>query len=83
VRPETPVSAVAQVDAWHTCNWLPVVDHRNRVLGAVSRDKVFRAVGSHTGSASGRGDILLDLLADLVYLCDAALLKAFSRSDST
>ncbi len=83
VRPETSVAAVSQIDTWHTRNWLPVVDHRNRVLGAVSREKVFRTVGLQSGSAFGRGDILLDLLEDLVYLCDAALLKAFSRNDAT
>ena len=83
IRPETPVSAVAMIDAWHTRSWLPVVDHQNRVLGAVSREKVLRAVGSHPGSPTGGGDILLDLLADVVYLSEAVLLKALSRIDAT
>ena len=83
VHPETPVIAAAANDEWHTRNWLPVVDHRDRVLGAVSREKVFRAAGSYAGSAAGGGDILLDLLADLVYMCEAVLLRAFSRTDPT
>lgn len=82
VRPETPVAAVAMIDAWHTRNWLPVIDHRNRVLGAVSREKVLKAAGSYSGSAAGGGDILLDLLADLAYLSEAVLLKALSRNEA-
>lgn len=83
LRPETPVIAVAMDDEWQTRNWLPVIDHRRRVLGAVSREKVLRAAGAHSGSAERGGDILLDLLTDLVYLCEALLLKIFSRKDAT
>lgn len=83
VRPETPVTAVVMNDEWNTRNWLPVIDHQNRVLGAVSREKVLRAAGAHSGSVPGGGDILLDLLADFVYLCEAVLLKTLSRNDAT
>jgi Mg/Co/Ni transporter MgtE len=83
VRPETPVTAAATIDAWHTRNWLPVIDYRDRVVGAVSREKVFRAAASYTGGAMGGGDVLLDLLADLVYLCETALLKAISGNGAT
>ena len=83
IRPETPLTAVAMIDAWHTRNWLPVIDHRDRVLGVVSRGQVFRAVEARPGSAAERGDILLDLLADLVSVCEAVLLKAISRNNAT
>ena len=83
LRPETPVTAAVAIDAWHTRNWLPVVDHRDRVLGAVSREKVFRAASSQSEGIAGGGDTLLDLLADLVYLCDSLLLRTLSRKDTT
>ena len=83
LRPETPVAAVAMIDAWHSRNWVPVIDHRERVIGAVSREKVFRAVDSYPGSAAGRDDILLELLADFVYLCEDVLVKTVSRTDTT
>lgn len=83
LRPETPVTAVAMSEEWYTRNWLPVIDYSNRVLGAVSREKVLRAAAAHAQGAQGGVDILLDLLADLVYLCDKLLLKTFSRTDTT
>ena len=83
VRPETAVTAVAMSEEWHTRNWLPVSDHRQRVLGAVSRDKVMRAAGADSGTAQRGGDILLDLLADLVYFFETLLLQTFSGKDTT
>lgn len=83
VRPEAPVTAVAMNDEWNTRNWLPVIDHRHRVLGAVSREKVLRAAGVHSGSTPEGSNALLVLLADFVYLCEAVLLKTLSRKDAT
>ena len=81
VRPETPVTTVALDEEWHTRNWLPVIDNRYRVLGIVSREKVLRAAGADAVNAGGASDVLIDLLADLVYVCDAVLVKALSRRD--
>ena len=83
VRPETSVTAIVMKDEWNTRNWLPVIDHRRRVLGAVSREKVFRAADALSGSEPGGGDILLGLLADLVHFCDEVLERAFLRKDTT
>ena len=83
VRPEMPVTAVATNDDWHTRNWLPVIDHRHRVLGAVSREKVLRAAREHAGGGVRRGDILLDLLADLVYVLETLLRKTLYGKDVT
>lgn len=83
VRPETPATVIAASDEWHTHSWLPVIDHRLRVLGAVSREKVLRAAGTHSGGARRGGDILLDLLADLVNLCETLLRMTLTRKDLT
>ncbi len=83
VRPETPTATVVLDEQWHTRNWLPVIDHRDRVLGAVSRERVFRAAGAHFENVRGASDVLIDLLADLVHVCEAVLVKALSRRNVT
>lgn len=82
IRPEAPASDIATNAEWRSRNWLPVIDHRRRVLGAVTREKVLSAAGAQTGDASRRHDLLLDLLADLVSLCELLLLKAITRKDA-
>jgi Mg/Co/Ni transporter MgtE len=79
VRPETPASAVALDDAWHTHNWLPVVDHRQRVVGVVLREKVMRAASDDGGREQSTSTFLLDLLDELVFLCDHLLHRLYSR----
>lgn len=79
VRPETPIGAAAMISDWHTRNWLPVVDHRRRPLGAVSRAKVFRAATSHAGEPRRAGDLFVGLLIDLVYVLQSVLDKALTR----
>ncbi len=79
VRPETPIADVAMEEDWHLRNWLPVTDHRQRVIGAVLRARVFAAVGATRQSPRLASDILVDLLVDLVHVCDAMLEKGFNR----
>ena len=83
VRPESSVTAVALDEQWHTRNWLPVVDHRQRVLGSVSREKIVHAAEAVSGGELRDGDILLDLMADLVYMLGAAFDRVFSRKRAT
>ncbi len=83
LRPETPVVEVAKNDEWHTRNWMPVIDHRRRVLGGVSRENVLRVAKTYSGDSQRGGDILLDLATDLVFLFETLLLRTFSRNDST
>ena len=82
LRPEMPVAAVATDVEWHARNWLPVIDHRQRVLGAVMRAAVFRAAGAGARGARFDSDVLIDLLADLVYVCEAALERGVRRGGS-
>lgn len=69
VHPEMPISAVAARPEWNTSNWLPVVDQAQRVLGAVSRQRVLAAAAS-TKQVRSR-DILFDLLDELVHVAGA------------
>lgn len=79
LHPETQVDDVVNVDEWHMRNWLPVIDQRNRVLGAVSRASVFQYAKAQ--SAGSGGSLLVDLLADLVYLAESMLLKILSGKE--
>ena len=81
LRPETQVDDVARIDDWHTRNWLPVIDQRDRVLGAVSRESVFRQTKEQR--AGSGGDLFVDLLADLVYLAESLLLRMLSGREKT
>lgn len=83
VRPESSVTAVAIDPQWHTRNWLPVIDHRQRVLGSVTREKVFRAAEDLTGSGLRSGDVLIDLLTDLLHAFGAVLERVLSRKTAT
>lgn len=83
IRPESPVTAVAMDDEWHRRNWMPVVDHEERVLGIVSREKVMRAASQQAGGPQRSGDILVDLLEDLVFLAERMLRAVLTRGGST
>ncbi|MBT8079267.1 MAG: hypothetical protein KJO31_11880 [Gammaproteobacteria bacterium] len=83
VRPEVPIAEVAKDEVWHTRNWLPVVDHRQRILGGVSREKVFRAASGQAGEAGGPSGVFFNLLIDLMYLLDTVLASFLSRKPSS
>ena len=65
LRPETPIAVAATSEEWHTRNWLPVIDHKQRVLGGVSRASVFTAQQGRISGTGGRSDLLLEVLDDL------------------
>lgn len=73
VRPETPIVTLVQDEIWHSRHWLPVVDHRQRLLGGVSRQRVFRASGSQMAEAGRSSGGLFDLFDDLVHMFGALL----------
>ena len=64
---ETPVASAISDPSWHTYNWLAVIDHEQRVLGGVSRAKLFSAT---TRRRSGRrsAGVLEALSKDLLYV---------------
>lgn len=83
IRPETPIASVAQNEDWHVRNWLPVVDHRKRVLGGVSRATVFRATRQQADSKRGLGDLFVDLAADLVYVLGSLVERIITRRSAS
>lgn len=78
--PETPIVAAVHVDEWHRRNWLPVVDHRKRVIGGVSREMVFAAHKEVPDDAIG-GGLLLELLAGVVRPLAALIENSLATRD--
>lgn len=65
IAPETPVAAAATHEGWLQHNWLPVVDNRQRLLGALSRAALFRAARRASPSRGGTAGMLLELVNGL------------------
>ncbi len=67
IAPETPVTAVAEHDGWQEHNWLPVVDNKHRILGALSRGAVMRAADRVTPSRTGTASLMLELVEGITH----------------
>jgi Mg/Co/Ni transporter MgtE len=67
VAPETPVTAVAEHEGWLEHNWLPVVDNKHRILGALSRAAIMRAADRVSPSRTGTASLLLELVEGITH----------------
>ncbi len=61
LRPEAPIASAAQAAQWGSHTWLPVVDHEQRVLGTVSRQRLVHSIGA----AAEAAPVLQESIADL------------------
>lgn len=68
LHPETSLASAAEDQNWQVHNWLPVVDHEQRILGSVSRASVFRTAGHHVDRRRPGQDFITVLVADVVRL---------------
>jgi predicted transcriptional regulator len=62
IAPETPVTAAAEHEGWLEHNWLPVVDNKYRILGALSRGTVIRAASRVSSTRKGTASLMLELV---------------------
>ena len=65
--PETSIANAAENAGWDRYSWLPVVDNRGRVLGAVSRSSLMAAARRLSGTSEQAGEFTLGLMRELVY----------------
>lgn len=72
LRPETPLVDAAADPNWRNYGWLPVVDYRQRIIGAASRDRVMEHLASQ-GAATPRRVDFFALLHDMVRVLAALL----------
>ena len=65
--PETSIANAANDAGWDRHSWLPVIDSRRRVLGAVSRASLMSASRRLAGSGEQASEFTMELMRELVY----------------
>ncbi|NNF16406.1 MAG: CBS domain-containing protein [Gammaproteobacteria bacterium] len=68
MHPETSLITAAQDRYWHSNNWLPVVDHENHLLGAVSRSSILLATVQPEARARSNSKLFTLLVTDVMRL---------------
>lgn len=79
IYPETSQATSVQDPSWHDHNWLPVVDHQQRILGGISRSSLFKAAEQHAQQGGANGDLLSILISDLTSLFGELLTRSLSK----
>ena len=67
IAPETPVTAAAEHEGWLDHNWLPVVDNKHRVLGALSRAAALSAASRVAPSQQSTASLFLELVDGITH----------------
>lgn len=79
ISPETPIPSAVRNEGWFDHDWLPVVDQKQRVLGAVSRARLYRAARAFSVQEQGATDAFLEIVSGSVYALGALLESVLSR----
>jgi len=82
IFPETSIVNAADNPDWDRHSWLPVIDQRRRVLGAVSRASILKAARKLAGETGRASDFTLDLLSELVYVLGDMLDNVLTRKSA-
>lgn len=82
ISPETPVTAAAEHEGWLEHNWLPVVDNKQRVLGALSRAAVLGAANRVSPSKQSTASLLLELVDGVTHTLGEMLEGLLGRRSS-
>lgn len=83
LHPETTLLSASREQSWNTHNWLPVVDHDQRLLGGISRAAVFRAVNLEESRVRPWTEVFAILLADLAFMLGDLLEQWLGRRRKT
>lgn len=67
IAPESPITAAAEHEGWLEHNWLPVVDNKHRVLGAISRSTILGAASHVLPSQQGTASLFLELVDGVTH----------------
>lgn len=82
IAPETPVTAAAEHEGWLDHNWLPVVDNKQRVLGALSRAAVMGAANRVAPAQQSTASLLLELVDGVTHTLGEMLEGLLGRKPS-
>lgn len=79
---ETPAASAISDPNWNKHNWLPVVDYEGRILGGVTRARLFGAI-EHRVSERVRGSLFTLLLSEMLYVTGQLVSRASVRRKSS
>lgn len=75
---ETPVASAIADPGWYSYNWLPVIDHEERVLGGVSRARLFSATQRRSSGRRRSAGVFEPLSKDMLYVSGKLLGRVWS-----
>ncbi len=73
IFPETSLASAALDTNWHQHNWRPVVDHEQRVLGGVTRDRIIGSMATSPAHSQLGQELLTSLVTEMVRILGALL----------
>ena len=79
IAPETPVTAAVEHEGWLEDNWLPVVDNKRRIVGALSRATLLAAAGRVSPSQQSTTNFLLELVEGIAHTFGELLESLFGK----
>lgn len=82
LHPETSILSAREDADWNNNNCLPIIDHEERLLGAVTRASVFSAVREHAGGDRRTADVFQVLFADIVHFFGDVLDRSLGNRKS-
>lgn len=83
LRPEWTLSSAVQDPGWHSHNWLPVIDHEERLLGGVSRLEMFSAAERQSGNARRDNDLFTSLMTDMMVVLGDLVERILTRRQAS
>lgn len=79
---ETPAASAISDPNWHEHNWLPVVDYEGRILGGVTRARLFGSIEPRVSERTHNSLFTL-LLSEMLYVTGQLVSRASVRRKSS
>lgn len=82
LHPETSLTSAAGDPGWKHNHWLPVIDHEQKLLGAITRASLFSAIENPQAGNAASGHLVEELVSDLMRLLGDVLERSLSKRTS-
>jgi Mg/Co/Ni transporter MgtE len=83
LHPETSLHSAAAEPGWQRYDWLPVVDHEQKLLGGITRSSLYSAIENPQAGNVTAAHLFEVLFSDLVRLLGNALERTLSRKGAS
>ncbi|MEX0900097.1 MAG: hypothetical protein WD081_05340 [Gammaproteobacteria bacterium] len=80
IRADTIIADAGDYPDWQRYSELPVVDHLDHLLGALSRERLVAALGTNAPREAGLTDVVGELTTQYFHVMGSALGELFGRS---